>query len=83
MTAEEHIVTWIESSQPHYRRLIELSAPENIFSGGAGIRARIATNLASSAYHEMIRCGDAYASEHDAGTILGAARMLAEWKLEQ
>lgn len=24
MTAEEHIISWIESSQPHYRRLLKL-----------------------------------------------------------
>lgn len=29
MTAEEHIITWIESSQPYYRKLLHISVPGN------------------------------------------------------
>lgn len=81
MTAEEHIVCWIESSQPHYRKLLEISKPGN-FMRDTG-RAYACINLAVSAYQEMVRGGDAWADEHDASTILGAALALSKWELEQ
>lgn len=80
MTAEEHIVAWIESSQPEYRRLIELSTIAYELSNSG--RAHRALSLASDAYRQMVKGGDAYASDHDASTILGAAVMLANWKPE-
>lgn len=32
MTAEEHIIAWIESSQPHYKKLLQISVPGNFLS---------------------------------------------------
>lgn len=80
MTAEEHIVAWIESSQPHYRRLQRLSVPGN-FVGNFG-RASYALTLAFDAQREMIRGGDAYPSEQDEMALLRAAAMLCEWRQE-
>jgi len=81
MTAEEHIIAWIESSRPEYDRLLRLSVPGNFRTDAE--RATEAANLAISAYRQMVRSGDAWASDHDASTILRAAVALAEWKLEQ
>jgi hypothetical protein len=81
MTASEHIVAWIESSRPHYERLLKLSVPGNFRTDG--LRALEAASLAIDAHREMTRGGDAYASDHDAGTILGAAVALVAWRLEE
>lgn len=81
MTAIEHIVAWIESSRPEYDRLLKLSVPGNFLNDAH--RAQEAASLAITAYRQMVRDGDAWASEHDAGTILGAALALTSWKLEQ
>lgn len=81
MTAEEHIITWIESSRPEYDRLLRLSVPSNFRTDAE--RALEASALAISAYRQMIRGGDAWAGDHDAGTILRAALLMLEWKLEQ
>lgn len=78
MTAEEHIITWIESSQPEYDRLLKLSVPGNFRTDPE--RALEAASLAISAYRQMVKSGDAFASEHDAGTILCAAVDLAQWE---
>lgn len=80
MTAEEHIIAWIESSRPHYDRLLKLSVPGNFQTDA--LRALEATQLAISAYREMVKGGDAYASEHDASTIIGAALELTKWSPE-
>lgn len=81
MTAEEHIVAWIESSQPHYKRLLKLSVPGNFI--GNRDRAQCAFSLAADAQREMIRGGDAYRSEQSEINLLRAAAMLCEWRLEQ
>jgi len=81
MTAIEHIVAWIESSKPEYERLLRLSVPGNFRTDH--LRALEAFNLASAAYLQMIKGGDAWAGDHDASSILGAALALANWKLEQ
>lgn len=81
MTAEEHIVAWIESSQPHYRCLLKLSVPGNFI--GNRDRAQFAFNLAADAQREMIAGGDAYKSEQDDFNLLRAAADLCEWRLEQ
>lgn len=81
MTAEEHIIAWIESSGPHYKRLLNLSVPGNFLSDA--LRALEAASLAIAAYREMVKGGDAYASEHDASTILGAALELTKWERPQ
>ena len=78
MTAEEHIVAWIESSRPEYDRLLKLSVPGNFQTDA--LRALEAASLAISAYKQMIKGGDAFASEHDAGTILRAAADLTQWE---
>lgn len=82
MTGPEHIVAWIESSKPHYDRLLSLRK----YDAGARSNRLIACaafNLAADAYSEMVKGGDAYASDHDASTILGAALALSVWKLEE
>lgn len=55
MTAEEHIVCWIESSQPHYRKLLNIAEPDNFISYTG--RAYACINLAVSAYQEMVHGG--------------------------
>jgi hypothetical protein len=77
MTGPEHILCWIESSQPHYRRLQGMKPGEFLSDVG---RSLACLNLAISAYSEMVKGGDAYKSDHDASTILGAALLIAEWK---
>lgn len=81
MNAEQHIVAWIESSKPEYDRLLRLSAPGNFRTDF--LRALEAFQLAVAAYQQMIKGGDAWASDHDAGSILRAALLLTEWRLEQ
>lgn len=80
MTAEEHITAWIESSQPHYRKLLKLSVPGNFI--GNRDRAQFAFSLAADAQREMIRGGDAYKSEQDEVALLRAAASLCEWRQE-
>lgn len=81
MTGEFHIISWIESSKPHYDKLLYISVPGNFLSDAS--RARACMNLALESYHEMIKCGDAWASDHDASTIIGAALAIANWEFEQ
>lgn len=77
MTGEEHIVAWIESSKPHYDRLLWIATPGNFRSDVN--RANACLLLAVNAYQDMIKCGDAYKSDHDSSTILGAALELSKW----
>jgi hypothetical protein len=81
MTAIEYIVAWIESSRPHYDRLVRISTstrpPEN--NGSLAISA---FNLAADAYREMVRGGDAWAGDHSPETLLDAAKALLAWELE-
>lgn len=44
MIAEEHIIAWIESSQPHYKKLLQISVPGNFLSDLG--RAHACMNLA-------------------------------------
>lgn len=81
MTAEQHIVCWIESSQPHYRLLLRLAVPGNFLTGRQ--RALAAFNLAKDAQRDMIACGDAYKSEQDEIALLRAAVMLCEWRMPE
>lgn len=81
MTGPEHIVAWIESSQPEYRRLMHISIPGNFISDCH--RAQAALDLAKSAYKQMVDCGDAFRHDHDASTILDAALALVNWRIEQ
>jgi hypothetical protein len=83
MTAVEHIVTWIESSRPHYENLLQLERDRK--AKGKEHNARIAYDafsIASSAYRAMVRGGDAYMGDHSPATVLDAAKALLEWELE-
>lgn len=80
ITRKEYIVCWIESSQPHYRKLQRLSVPCNFMTTRQ--RALAAFILAADAQQEMIRGGDAYKSEQDEIALLRAAVSLCEWRAE-
>jgi hypothetical protein len=83
MTAVEHIITWIESSRPEYDKLLQLEIDRK--AAGPGSNDSIAFRaymIASSAYRQMVRGGDAYMGEHSPATILDAAKALLEWELE-
>lgn len=82
MTAVEHIVAWIESSRPHYDRLLTLSHNRNSPIWSDDSKAESAVRLAVSAYREMVKDGDAWAGDHSPATILDAAKALLEWELE-
>lgn len=87
MTAQDHIVAWIESSATHYANLLELTRRRqgNCRDGymsqtGAASAAAV---LATIAYNEMLRTGDALRDDpYSAGEILRAAVALAEWELQ-
>ena len=81
MTGAEHILYWIESSREHYDRLL-LIARDKQTARHSTIATRAAL-LASDAYREMTRGGDAYTSDHSPRSILEAAILLTEWELEQ
>jgi hypothetical protein len=83
MTAVEHIIAWIESSAPEYERLCKLELSRK--TAGPQMNSSIAWeafSIASSAYRQMVRGGDAYMGEHSPMTILDAAKALLEWELE-
>lgn len=83
MNAVQHIVTWIESSQPEYMRLCQLERDRKAKGPNANcLIAGEAFAIASSAYRQMVRGGDAYMGEHSPQTILDAAKALLEWELE-
>jgi len=73
-----HILNWIESSFPHYERLLRIARPGNFMSDIN--RAHACTMLASNALQAMCKTGDAHKSNHCAGSILRAAVMISEWK---
>ena len=78
MTAEEHIIAWIESSPAHYDRLLRIATPGNFLSDLN--RANACMMLAGNAYQAMTKSGDAYRREHSTETILGAALAISTWK---
>lgn len=89
MTAVEHIIAWIESSRPHYERLIELERDRKArtiagtltrYNEGLALRA---FNIVSDAYREATRGGDMFREDHSPATILDAAKALLTWELEQ
>lgn len=83
MTAVEHIVCWIESSQPEYNRLCQLERDRKGAPKGLNAKlARQAYGIAEDAYRQMVRGGDAYMGDHSPATILDAAKALLEWELE-
>lgn len=84
MTAVEHIMAWIASSRPEYERLLQLEIDRKKANPGSNARIAFdAFSIASSAYRQMIKGGDAWASEHSPATILDAAKALLEWELER
>lgn len=83
MTGAEHILCWIESSRPHYDRLIAIWRARNSQLWSLDSKAESALRLATSAYREMTRGGDAYTSDHSPRSILEAAILITEWELEQ
>lgn len=84
MTAVEHIIAWIESSRPHYERLVQLERDRKGFDARFNGRvAGDAFSIVSSAYREATRGGDMFAEEHTPRTLLDASAALLEWELEQ
>lgn len=82
MTAVEHIIAWIESSQPHYDRLLRLERSRNSGRSNTDLACE-ASSIAVSAYRDACECGDMFARDHSPTTILDAAKALLEWELEQ
>lgn len=84
MTGAEHILCWIESSRPHYDRLLLIEQDRKTING-LGTHRTIAIRafmLVNDAYREMTRGGDAYTSDHSPRSILEAAILITEWELE-
>lgn len=88
MTAQDHVLAWIESSREHYDRLLQLSefrkapsAPAH-FSGLHVLES--ATRLVADAYREMIRGGDALRDDpYSTADLAEAVALVASWELEQ
>jgi hypothetical protein len=83
MTAVEHIIAWIESSRPHYERLLQLGIDRKAgnFRYNSSLALR-ALNIVTDAYSEAVRGGDMFAEQHSPATLLDAARALLDWELE-
>lgn len=85
MTAQDHILAWIESSAPHYKTLLEIyrrrqPGCSDGFISPFGLSAA-AMNLVHSAYQEMLRGGDARRDdEYSAADQLRAALLIVEWE---
>lgn len=82
MTAVEHIICWIESSKPHYDRLLTLSRNRGDKTWSNDAHAESALRLVVSAYREMTRGGDAWMHDHSPNTLLDAAKAVLAWELE-
>lgn len=85
MTAEDHIIAWIESSGPHYRQLRDIHrrrqphCPDGFRRSDA--LAAMVFNLVTQSYREMVRTGDADKDDpYSAVELLRAAIMLAQWE---
>ena len=78
MNNAEHILTWIENSAPHYKRLLCLKPGNFIRESG---RACAAHNLAVTAYNEMVKCGDTN-RDYTAKDICEAAALLCDWRIK-
>jgi hypothetical protein len=84
MTAVEHIIAWIESSRPHYERLLKLEIGRKALGSEANVGiADEALSIVTSAYREATRGGDMFPADQSPATILDAAKALLEWELEQ
>lgn len=86
MTAEDHIIAWIESSAPHYDTLLRIARGEALTisyhrpaPSPAIARSRDALELVTRAYDEMARTGDAL-DDYTSADLCRAAAMLCEWE---
>lgn len=80
MTTAEHIVRWAENSQPHWRRLRELSSREYLREGNA---AQCALTLALQTVEAMVAAG---ALERNGATrldLVETARLMLKWREEK
>lgn len=76
----EHILIWCESSQPHWKRLKEVSVPGNFIRPQG--QAAAAFNLAVNVAGKMIEVHDLSHMELEASDILEAAKLFLAWKAE-
>lgn len=83
MTAVEHIIAWIESSQPHYNRLLQLERLRKGSPPQHPVIAEIALGIAIDAYREATRGGDMFPVDQSPATLLDAAKALLKWEMEQ
>jgi len=85
MTAQDHILAWIESSREHYDRLLEISARQ-MANGSVSSRMKMlsAANLVNEAYAEMVRTGDASREDfYSPADLVLAVALVVIWELEQ
>jgi len=79
MANADHILTWCENSQPHWRKLTGLKPGNFIRESGL---ACAAFNLAVEVSHAMIAARDISRSEIAAADILDAAQLMLEWRAD-
>lgn len=85
MTAEDHILAWIESDAAHYKRLLEIERRRQPGCADGFMRASgvvcAALNLVTSAYSEMLSTGDARRDDpYSAVELARTAAMICEWE---
>lgn len=87
MTAVEHMIAWIESSRPHYERLLQLERNRKAaLDADTSFHALLAQNalaIVVSAYYEAVRSGDMNGDQWSPALVLDAAKAALEWELEQ
>lgn len=84
MTDIEHMIAWIESSQPHYKRLLNLEEDRKACSFAFNaVLAQKALGIVLDAYREAVRGGDMFGEQWSPAAILDAAKALLSWELEQ
>ena len=80
ISTAEHMLSWAENSQPHWRRLKEVcTRGDFIRSQGQAIAA---ANLASTVASHMIEAGDLSRMDLEPADILDAAKLFLSWKPE-
>jgi hypothetical protein len=86
MTAQDHIIAWIESSRPHYDRLREIEISRKLFHGIPGRSCellRSASRLVTDAYWEMFHSGDASREDpYSPADLALAVSLVLAWELE-
>ena len=80
MTNAEHMLSWAENSQAHWRKLKEVCTPGNFIRVQG--QAAAAHNLASEVASAMIIAGDLSRMELEPADILEAAKLFLAWKPE-